>query len=162
LRSKILLILGGIAIVVISFVTTLFMLRYFDETSARDRRRKADLATLQSALEAYFKANGSYRVKGGGWQGTGAGYVDDHSPNSPSIAEALYRAGYLSRPSIDDLDPSKRPNYMIYVCDPNQYSISATLERPTQSDVAHIQATCNGTGANGTYSTHGKNYAVGN
>ena len=162
MRSKIVLILGGIAIVVISFVTTLYMLRYFDEASTRDRRRRADLATLQSALEAYFKANGTYRVKGTGWHALGAGYVDDRYDNATSVAEALYRGGYLSMPSIDDPDPGKRPNYMIFVCDPNQYSISATLERPTASDAAHIQSTCNGTGSNGTYSTHGKNYAVGN
>jgi type II secretory pathway pseudopilin PulG len=158
------MILGGIVLVVVSFVTTLSILRYLDAASARDRQRKADVATLQSALEAYAKAHGSYFVKGSsGWDhDKGPSYVNDRYDNSWSVTDALYRAGYLSGPNIDDPDPSKRPNYMMYVCGPNRYSISATLERPTAADIAHIQTTCKGTGPNGTYSNYGKNYAVGN
>jgi type II secretory pathway pseudopilin PulG len=156
------MILGGIGIVVLSFGATLGVLSYFDPPRARDRQRKADLATLQSALEAYAKANGTYTVKGSGAQGTGQGYVDIEYANSISVANALYKAGYLSKPNIDDPDPGKRPNYMIYLCTPNRYSISATLEQSSESDVAYLKTTCNGVGANGTYSQWGKNYAVGN
>lgn len=156
------MILGGVGVVVLSFGATLGTLSYFDPPRARDRQRKADLAALQSALEAYAKANGTYTVKGAGAGGTGVGYVDFQYPNSTSLAAALNKAGYLSTASMDDPDPAKRPGYMIYLCYPNKYSISAVLERPTNADLAHIKTTCNALGANGTYSQYGRNYAVGN
>jgi hypothetical protein len=156
------MIVGGIGVVVLSFGATLGGLSYFDPVRARDRQRKADLAALQSALEAYAKANGTYTVKGSGAGGTGQGYVDVRYANSISVVDALYKGGYLSRTNIDDPDPAKRPGYMIYLCAPNRYSISATLEQSTDSNVAYLKTTCNGVGANGTYSQYGKNYAVGN
>jgi hypothetical protein len=73
----------------------------------------------------------------------------------------LTDAGFFSASIVDDPDTSKRPSYMIYYCSSGQsYAISATLENPTANDIAHIQITCNGTGANGTYTMYGKNFAL--
>jgi hypothetical protein len=132
-------------------------------TDPRDAQRKADLGTLQAAIEAYAKANGSYQAKGGGSRGTGMGWINLPYPGAISVAKALHDGGYLAASSVDDPDPAKRPGYMIYLCnEAKQYSISATLEHPTAADVAHAQTTCNGTGPNGTYAVYGKNYSVGN
>lgn len=50
---------------------------------------------------------------------------------------------------------------MIYVCG-DHYSISATLDDPSASDITHAQTNCNATGSNGTFNVYKKNYSVGN
>jgi prepilin-type N-terminal cleavage/methylation domain-containing protein len=151
-------------LVVISVISLLasVMLVALNNTraKARDARRRADLAQMAKALEFYYDKYGTYRLSGYGWSGTGQGWFGvDGAPHT--VAQGLVDEGFLSNPSVDDPDLSKRPGYMIYVCNNDQtYSLSATLENPTAGDISHIQGTCNGIGGNGTYTTYGKNFAL--
>ena len=130
---------------------------------ARDAKRVLDLRTLQTALELYYDRYGTYLVAGAGWRGGGQGWVgyEGGSDYVKSLSRALQEEGFLSAPRVDD--PVQNPGYMIYLCESNKvYALSATKENPTAGDIAFIQITCNGTGANGTYTRYGKNYAVAN
>ena len=160
--------IGGIAVVVFCFWAALQILDPLDHPGStaatdrvqamnlRDAQRRSDVEILRLAIEAYFKTNGTYRVKGS----EGAGYINLASPGALSVVQALHDGGYLAVRSLDD--PTKIPGYMIYLCDDDkQYSISATLENPSPEDVSRAQKMCNGSGPNGTYTVYGKNYSVG-
>ncbi len=125
---------------------------------ARDTKRRADLAQIQVALELYRNQHGTFYVTGGGAGGSGVGFLayEDGSSYPAAVTRILYNQGLLSQPIVED--PLQSPGYMIYVCNGGQsYAISATLEFPTTRDITEIQASCNGTGPNGTYSVYGKN-----
>jgi hypothetical protein len=52
--------------------------------------------------------------------------------------------------------------YMLYFNDATgKYSISGYLENQKTADIANVQASYNGIGANGTCNVYGRNYAVG-
>ena len=128
---------------------------------ARDTKRRADLAQIQVALELYRNQNGNFYVTGGGAGGSGVGYLayENGSTYPTAVTRVLYNQGFLSQPIMDDpMATQSSPGYMIYVCNGGQsYALSATLEFPTARDIAEIQTSCNGNGANGTYSLYWKN-----
>jgi prepilin-type N-terminal cleavage/methylation domain-containing protein len=130
---------------------------------ARDARRRADLRQIATAMDLYFDKYNTYIVSGYGWNGGGAGWFgyENGSSYAKSVARGLMDNGFLSAAITDDPNPARRPGYMIYTCDSGRrYSISATLERPTSEDIAHIQVVCNGVGENGVYTRYGKNLAL--
>lgn len=128
---------------------------------ARDARRESDLHNIQLALELYYDKYGTYQVAGTGWRGCGCGWSSytDGGSYQKAVTTGLKEEGFLGASIVED--PVQSPGYMIYLCGPSSYSISATKENPTAADISHIQTVCNGTGSNGTYSIYGKNYAVG-
>jgi prepilin-type N-terminal cleavage/methylation domain-containing protein len=130
---------------------------------ARDVRRRADLRQIVTALNLYYDKNNTYVVSGYGANGGGQrwfGY-EDGSYYTRSVARGLMDAGFLGSAFIDDPVRSKRPGYMIYICNSgHSFSISATLENPTADDIDHIQTVCNGVGSNGVYTRYGKNIAM--
>ena len=127
---------------------------------ARDTQRKASLNQIRTALELYYDKYGTYAVANGGWNGGGQGWINYvGGAYTTSVIQQLNTEGFIGSSSIDD--PLQNPGYMIYVCNGGQsMSVSATLENPSATDIAHIQTTCNGIGGNGTYTNYGKNYAV--
>lgn len=130
---------------------------------ARDARRRADLRQIATAMDMYFDKYNTYIVTGYGWGGGGSGWFgyEDSGSYLKSVARGLVDNGFLSAAITDDPNPSSRPGYMIYTCDGGKkYSISATLEKPTDEDIAHIQLVCNGVGGNGVYTRYGKNLAL--
>lgn len=129
-------------------------------SKARDTARKAALNQIQVALELYRNDHGTFQVVGGGHMGGGQGWLayENGTTYSTSVTRVLYNQGYLPAPLIED--PTTSPGYMIYICNNGQsYSLTATLENPTPIEIADIQTTCNGIGANGTYTNYGKNFA---
>ena len=87
----------------------------------------------------------------------------------------------MNREFIDDpLATPTQPYYMIYVStDGQRYTVSATLEHPTQDDIDHAYNSFNGgyenpncsnvplanvgsAGCNGIVGKYGKNYAIPN
>lgn len=127
-------------------------------SKARDTARRAALNQIQVALELYRNDHGTFQVNGGGHTGGGQGWLsyENGSTYSTAVTRVLHNEGYLPVPFIED--PTVSPSYMIYVCNNGQsYSLSATLENPTPRDIADIQTSCNGIGANGTYTRYGKN-----
>jgi len=145
-------ILIGVAIVSVADV----------RAKSRDAQRRLDLKQIQLALEKYANYYGTYQVAGTGAAGYGDGYIglaNQGSYTSITVIQGLKNAGFLNK-SVND-DPRQAPvGYMLYFCGADGYALSATLERPTASDIANIQTTCNGTGSNGTYTAYGKNYAI--
>jgi prepilin-type N-terminal cleavage/methylation domain-containing protein len=131
-------------------------------SKARDARRKSDLHNMQIALELYYAKYNTYLVSGAGYDNNGQGWLgyEDGGHYTTAVTRGLYNNGFLGAPRLDD--PAQSPGYMIYVCNGDHYSLSATLENPLASDIANIQTTCNGAGANGTYTVYSKNYAIGN
>ena len=130
------------------------------KAKARDTKRRTDLNQIQVALELYRNDHGTFYVTGGGSAGNGTGYLAYENGGSypAAITRILYNEGHLPEPIVED--PLQSPGYMIYVCNSGQsYALSATLEFPTDRDIADIQTSCNGVGANGTYTLHGKNVA---
>ena len=128
---------------------------------ARDASRRAELKSIQTALEFYYDTNGTYKVTGSGYNGGGQGWFgfENSGAYSTAVSRVLYNDGYLGAPLVDDIQQS--PGYMIYICNNGQeYAVTATLEEPTAEDISNIQTSCNGTGGNGTYSRYGKNFAV--
>jgi len=132
--------------------------------SSRDAKRQDDLKLIQIALEQYYVDNNTYRVAGGGYAGSGIGWLGFENGGSYPLAvtRVLHTQGYLKKPLVDD--PTQKPGYMIYLCSGDQiYSLSATLENPTPAETAFARdETCNGNGANGTVTKYNKNYAVTN
>lgn len=121
-----------------------------------DTQRKEDLQTLANALQAYYAKHNTYRVQGGAG-GAGIGIVA--TDGSPTIIQALYNDGDLA--SNARLPVNTDEYYLLYLCDAQQtFALSAKLDTPTAADVAKLQASCNGAGANSTYSVYGRNYAV--
>ena len=128
-------------------------------SKARDTARKTALNQIQIALELYRNDYGTFQVIGGGSMGGGQGWLsyENAAAYATAVTRVLYNGGYLPVPIIED--PTTSPGYMIYICNNGQsYSLSATLENPTPTDIAEIQTSCNGIGANGTYTNYGKNY----
>ncbi len=132
--------------------------------NSRDAKRQDDLKQIQIALEQYYADNNTYRVAGGGSGGNGVGWLGFENGGSYPLAvtRVLQTQGYLKVPLIDD--PVQNPGYMIYLCSGGQiYALSATLENPTDEEIEFARdETCNGSGANGTVTRYGKNYAVTN
>ena len=129
-------------------------------SKARDTARRAALNQIQVALELYRNDYGTFQVIGGGHMGGGQGWLsyENGASYATAVTRVLYNGGYLPVPLIED--PTTSPGYMIYICNNGQsYAISATLENPTPVDIADIQTSCNGIGANGTYTNYGKNVA---
>jgi hypothetical protein len=125
-----------------------------------DAQRKQDLQTLTNALRSYYKKHGTFKVAGAGAGGGGNGVVS--TDGTTSIIQGLYADGDLSSNTTLPAAPSSGSDYyLLYVCDSGQsFALSSKLDNPSSSDIANIQTTCNGTGANGTYSLYGRNYAV--
>jgi prepilin-type N-terminal cleavage/methylation domain-containing protein len=130
------------------------------KAKARDTKRRTDLAQIQVALELYRNEHGTFYVTGGGAGGNGPMYLSYENGSSypAAVTRILYNEGYLPQPIVED--PLQSSGYMIAFCNGGQsYALSATLEFPTTRDVAEIQTSCGATGANGTYTFHGKNVA---
>lgn len=127
--------------------------------SARDTDRRIALGQVKVALELYYNKFGTYQVANSGYNNGGNGWFgyENGSIYTTAISRALYNQGFLSKPLVEDL--VQKPGYMMYICSPKNYSVFATLEKPTAADVAHIQTVCNGPAVAATY---GKNFAVTN
>lgn len=154
--SVVISIIGLLSSVVLASLNTA-------RAKARDSRRMSDLRNIQLALELYYDKYGTYKVTGGGWNGGGQGFLgyENGADYPKAVTRVLQEEGFLSAPRVDD--PTQNPGYMIYLCETYQvYALSAKKENPTVQDTDYIQKTCNGIGANGTYTNYGKNYAVAN
>lgn len=156
----------GVAAVVIGLIALITSTVVISNarSKVRDEQRKADLVEIQAAMELYHQKFGSYRVEGGGYNGSGSGWLTRAGVGAygTSVVRRLQQEGYLDNIRRFE-DPLEGPGYMLYTCNKNQeYSISATLENPTGEDVANIKASCNGSGGNGTYTKYDKNYSVNN
>lgn len=155
---------------------------------ARDTKRKADLATLQIALELYYESHGTYRVADSGYAytqaplGGGAGWIGlencpaTYNPADPkcyitAISKVLYNEGFLPEPFLESpvggtstvgSDPVQGAyGYMLYVCNSGTaYSLTAYLENPTDEERMTICQSCQ-TQFHGS-PFYGKNYAIGN
>lgn len=148
-------IIGLLSSVVLANLNTI-------RSKGRDTKRISDLHNIQLALELYYSKYGTYLVSGTGYSGNGNGWVNYEGEfYTKSVARGLQEEGLLSASIVED--PTQSPGYMLYLCETAQvYAISATKENPTAQDLSNIQKTCNGIGANGTYTWYGKNYAVTN
>lgn len=156
---ELLVVISVIGILATVIVTSLSGAR----VKSRDAKRIADLKNIQLALQYYYDKYGTFVVAGTGWAGGGNGWMgyEGGAPYTVAVTRGLYNEGFLPVPLIDD--PQGSPSYMIYTCEAGQaYAISATKENPTPQDIAYIQTTCNGSGANSTYATYGKNFALAN
>ena len=134
-----------------------------------DARRKADLSLLQQGLEKYYAKYGTYKIAGAGANGNGNGWVAFEGTAGvtylKSITRALFEEGFLATSTIKDPDPAQARfgGYMLYLCQTatsSNYSLSATLNSPSAEEISYAQTGCNATGANGAYSTYGKNYIL--
>lgn len=152
--------------------------------AARDAQRKSDMRQIQIAMEGYYNKYNTYRVPNAGWYNGGGGWFgyEDGDAYTTAVSRVLYNEGLLIKPLIDDpLATPTRPLYMIYVSgDGKQYSVSTTLENPTQADIDHAYRVYNGgsadpdcndvpgsmpgeySGCNGIVARYGKNYAIPN
>ena len=150
-----------VVVAVISIVMSMVVALVGDaKAKARDTKRRTDLNQIQVALELYRNEHGTFQVTGGGHMGNGQGWLayENGSTYATAVTRVLHNEGFLADPIIED--PLENPGYMIYVCNGGQsYALSATLEFPTARDIADIQTSCNGVGANGTYDRYGKNVA---
>jgi peptidoglycan hydrolase-like protein with peptidoglycan-binding domain len=128
--------------------------------SAADLQRKQDLQTLASALQSWYQKHNTYGIAGAGSAGSGTGVVS--ADGSPTIIQALYADGDLNSNALLPANPAAGSDYyLLYICNGGKtFSLSAKLDNPSSADIANIQASCNGTGINGTYSLYGRNYAV--
>lgn len=143
-----------VAISIIAVVaTTVYVNIRGNQAVARDARRKADLKTLQTALELYYTKNASYPSTGGNWVGEppvfgGRCYIDGCSPGpyivglAPTFLQAL--------PS----DPTRRASSnaggctnshagYLYKSDGNNYKAMAhcTPENPVLSSDSFYDST---------------------
>jgi prepilin-type N-terminal cleavage/methylation domain-containing protein len=144
---------------------------------SRDARRVADLHMLQLAMELYYDKNQTYFIGGTGVNGNGYGLMVNYAPAaSPAypkaITQELYNQGFLSASYINDpLAPSPQSTigYEMNLCDDSgtpaaatatakQYSIYATKEAPTASDLADFARGCNNAVVTG--SPYFKNYVA--
>jgi len=148
-------------------------------SSARDAARKAELRNVQIAMELHFSRHGTYRVANTGWNNGGNGWFgyENGTSYTTAVSRGLYNQGMLGIPLLDDpMSTPTRPLYMIYLSpDGKNYSVSTTLENPTQADIDHAYTVYNGgstnpactnvpntlsPGCNGIVDRYGKNYAV--
>jgi len=151
----------------------------------RDTKRKADLATLQIALELYYDSHGTYKVADSGYAyaqaplGGGAGWVSLEQNNVTippggyitAVTRRLYNEGFLPEPFLESptggtstvgSNPVQGPyGYMLYVCNSETaYSLTAYLENPTDEERMTICKSCQATFHGSPF--WGKNYAIGN
>jgi len=150
---------------------------------ARDSVRRTELRQVQIAMEYYYNKYGTYRIANSGWREGGNGWFgyENGSTYSMAVSRVLYNEGFLSESLVDAPFNSSatQPEYMIYLCDGgSRYSITSTLERPTDEDIQHAYTACNGgaenpscndapgsmsgsyAGCNATVARYGKNYAI--
>lgn len=136
---------------------------------AKDAERKADLHSIQLALESYYAQNGTYVIAGSGSAGTGNGWFSYTGYGYPSVAQALVSAGYFSTPLVDPSgqttsDGINNSGYMIEA-NTTGYTIYANLENPSSADTATLN-TCRFSGYDGYYSSYAAkariNYCISN
>lgn len=95
-------------------------------SSARDARRAADLKTVQSALEAFKRVNGTYPATGGAWATDETALAADYGPG-----------GYI---------PGLVPNFMQTLPrDPDPQYPTATAHYRYRSDGNDYKFSINGT-----------------
>ena len=160
-------------LVVVSIISLLASIIFASITSARskakDARRRQELHSIQNAMELYFDKHGTYWMPGGNNTNTGGGYFGYETGGTwPALSRVLANEGFLPL-KVNDGGDWDNGGYMLYTCLSDgtpqgyagfSYSISASLENPSATDLAHIDTTCNGTGANGTHTRYDKNYAL--
>jgi prepilin-type N-terminal cleavage/methylation domain-containing protein len=148
----------------------------------RDSVKVTEIKQLNTALVLYQVANKTYQViwAGAGWNwnwwmnyangGTYPKSLFTGLQEKWLINKALQdnpATSLLSPPVIRNTAPcvtsSNSQNlYMLYFDDiAGKYSISGYLENQQPANIANIQQSYNGTGANGTCTLYGRNYAVG-
>ncbi|MFA5926636.1 MAG: prepilin-type N-terminal cleavage/methylation domain-containing protein [Patescibacteria group bacterium] len=133
-----------IIIVIIGVLATVAVAQYGEAKARnRDARRRADLKQISTAIEMYKINNGSYKI--GTTGGKDSGGIDiswlNYSgpgaatyPYHKSIIQGLIEAGVLSSAQRDPLCDSDACGY-IYKTDSAKYSLYATLERPSDTDL---------------------------
>jgi len=151
----------------------------------RDTKRKADLQTLQIALELYYDSHGTYKVADSGYAytqqplGGGAGWVSLENGLFPgyltAVTRVLYNEGFLTEPFLESpiggtttvqvgtniVEVQGAYGYMLYVCNSGTaYSLSAYLENPTDEERQTICQSCQSKFHGSPF--WGKNYAIGN
>jgi hypothetical protein len=110
--------------------------------ATRDIQRRNDLKTIQAALKSYYHDHSTYMVAGSGANGKGFGffstaYATSSHPEYKSVEQQLIDQGYLPAPTRDPLQGSR--GYLIYPCNGGQsYTLSATLENPSNEDFASV------------------------
>jgi len=64
-----------VVVAIVGLLATVALISLTDvQKKSRDARRRADLRSIQKALDLYFQENGAFPSTGGGWRGTCAGY----------------------------------------------------------------------------------------
>ena len=123
-------------LVVISIISLLSSVVFASVNSARskarDARRKSDLHAIQLALEFYFDKYGTYQVSGTGSGGCSCGWAgyEDSGAYAKAVTRGLQQESFLNAPLVDD--PVSKPGYMLYLCAPGSYALSARWKIPAR------------------------------
>jgi hypothetical protein len=107
-------IVGGLAIVAISFFATQWVLGYFDAKN-RDAVRAQHITQIRNAVESYSKARGSFPAL----------------PDRPvgELKMALVDGGFLPQIPVDPLWGSTNKGYRYYSDGKNNYALLVWLEQ---------------------------------
>ena len=118
------------------------------QARARDTKRRSDIRTIMTSLEARRIDIGAYYKLGTGSGGFGNGWVNIDNPSLSypvGIVRSLIDDGYLSEAAIDPQiatgDAVLQDGYMLYNCSyPNKTNaaVFAKLEQPTPEDAQRI------------------------
>jgi hypothetical protein len=99
-------------------------------------------------MEGYYNRYGTYLIPNCGWYNGGQGWFgyEDGSAYTTAVSRVLFNEGLIGRELVDDpMARQNQPRYMIYVSsNGKEYSVSTTLENPTQDDIDHAYHSFNG------------------
>ena len=146
------------------------------DARSRDDAKRIDLVLIKNALEEYNQKFGTYEVKGGGFRGTGTGWVTfadgDNYPKTilQVLIEETSLKDRVSELSALAKDESTRAHYMLYTCLQGRttYSLSGQMEDSSNfSDPDLVAAACNGgktngDNPNGIFAKYGQNFVLTN
>jgi hypothetical protein len=107
-------VVGGLAVIAISFFVTLYALDYMDRRN-RDAVRGEHIAQIRSAVEAYYKARGAFPA------------LDDKPVEN--LKATLVDGGFLKSIPVDPLWATTNKEYRYYSDGKNYFGLLAWLEQ---------------------------------
>jgi hypothetical protein len=114
LRRRLVWIVGGSAVVLISFFTTQYALEYWDMRS-RDQTRLENILQIKNAVERYHRERGAYPV------------LNDRPV--PELRVALVDSGIIKSIPTDPLWTATKKEYRYYSDGKNYFGLLVFLEQ---------------------------------